>query len=235
MGRWTVTGRLFGIAALSAFAWILAPAATAGPDGEGGTPPAGGGAGKPEDRPPDKPVEGGEAAKPKQTPAPAFKLKDIEGKERALADFKGKIVVLEWINHGCPYVKRHYASGNFQALQKKYAEKGVVWLSVCSSAEGKEGFLSPKGWAEKNAEVKAVPTAVLLDPGGEVGHLYGAKVTPHMYVVDREGNLAYQGAIDDKPRPKGEEAKSAKNYVAEAVDALLAGKAPETRSTQPYG
>lgn len=176
-----------------------------------------------------------EEEKAKRASAPAFKLKDTSDKEHALADFKGKIVVLEWTNHECPYVKKHYDSGNMQDLQKKYTAKGAAWLSVCSSAEGKQGHMTPKAWNEKGTALKVAATAVLLDADGTAGKAYGAKNTPFMVVVDEEGRIAYRGAIDDNPSAKAADAKGARNHVAEAVDALLAGKAPPLAETKPYG
>ena len=167
--------------------------------------------------------------------APAFKLKDTNDKEHSLADFKDKIVVLEWINHDCPYVKKHYDSGNMQELQKKYTEKGVVWLSICSSAEGTQGHMTSKAWNEKTTAVKAAPTAVLIDADGTVGKAYKAKTTPHMFVIDKSGNIAYRGSIDDKADAKADEIKKSKNFVALALDALIAGKEPEVKEQKPYG
>jgi hypothetical protein len=174
-----------------------------------------------------------EAAKPET--APAFKLKDLAGKERTLEEFKGKYVVLEWINHGCPFVKKQYGAGNMQALQKKYTEKGVVWLSICSSAEGMEGNMTVKEWEAKQAEVKAAPTAVLLDADGTAGRAYKAARTPHMVVIGKEGEVLYKGAIDDKPGAKLTEVKDSRNYVAEALDAAMAGKEIAVKSTPAYG
>lgn len=167
--------------------------------------------------------------------APEFKLKDLDGKERTLKEFDGKIVVLEWTNHGCPYVKKHYASGNMQGLQKKYAEKGVIWLTICSSAEGKQGWMKPEEWKAFNEKSKCVPTAVLIDASGEVGKLYGAKTTPNFCIIDAKGIRAYDGAIDDKKSVKSEDIKDARCYVAEVLDALLAGKASPIRRTESYG
>jgi peroxiredoxin len=174
-----------------------------------------------------------EEAKPET--APAFKLKDLAGKERTLEEFKGKYVVLEWINHDCPFVKKHYAAGNMQDLQKKYTEKGVVWLSICSSAEGMEGNMSVKDWEAKQAELKALPTAVLLDADGTVGRAYKAARTPTMFVIGKEGEVLYKGALDDKPSAKKAEIKDAKNYVAAALDAAMAGKDIEVKSAPAYG
>jgi peroxiredoxin len=167
--------------------------------------------------------------------APAFKLKDLAGKERTLEEFKGKYVVLEWINHGCPFVKKHYAAGNLQALQKKYTEKDVVWLSICSSAEGMEGHMTVKEWEKVQADLKAVPTAVLLDADGTVGRAYKAARTPHMVVIGKEGEVLYKGALDDKPMAKKDEVKDARNYVSEALDLAMAGKPVEVKSVPAYG
>ncbi len=162
--------------------------------------------------------------------APDFTL----GKIR-LSDFKGKIVVLEWLNHGCPFVRKHYDSGNLQSLQAKYVAKNVVWLSIISSAEGKQGFVS-KDEAEKDKiKNKSAATHVLLDPTGEVGKLYGAKTTPHMFIVDKEGKLAYQGAIDDKADTDKASVSSATNYVAAGLEQLLENKKVSQATTKSYG
>lgn len=174
------------------------------------------------------------APKPGDT-APDFSLPDPDGKTHSLADYKGKHVVLEWVNHGCPFVKKHYASGNMQGLQKRYTEKGVVWLTICSSAPGKQGHMTP-GEAKKSlAEHNAAPTALLLDPEGKVSRLYGVSVTPELFIINPEGTLVYAGAIDDKPSTKQEDIAGAKNFVAAALDELLAGKAVSTPVTKPYG
>jgi peroxiredoxin len=169
------------------------------------------------------------------SPAPAFTLTDTKGKQHNLADFKGKYVVLEWVNFGCPFVKKHYESGNMQATQKKAVEKGVVWLSVCSSAKFKQGHMSAADWNEEIAERKLASTAVLLDENGDVGKTYGAKTTPHMYVVNPDGVLIYKGAIDNKPSSNKDDIPGAKNYVLAALDESLAGKPVSTPSTQSYG
>jgi peroxiredoxin len=169
------------------------------------------------------------------TAAPDFTLTDTNGKKQTLSSYKGKLVVLEWLNHGCPFVKKHYSSGNMQALQKEYTAKDVIWLSIVSSAEGKQGFQSN---AEHNAAMKATgaaPTAILIDSDGTVGHLYGAKTTPHMFVINKKGELAYAGAIDDKTSTDAEEVKTAKNYVRASLDSLLKNKTPKVASTQSYG
>jgi peroxiredoxin len=168
-------------------------------------------------------------------PAPAFTAVDVDGKTRSLAEFKGKVVVLEWVNEGCPYVRKHY-SGNMQGLQQAARADGVVWLSVASSAPGKQGYF-PDGAAAKTwLDAKgAKPTTMLLDPQGVVATAYKAKTTPHMYVVDRSGALVYQGAIDDTPSAKVEDLKTAKNYVAAALADLKAGRPVAVAYSQPYG
>lgn len=168
-------------------------------------------------------------------PAPEFKLDGVSGKSHSLSSFKGKIVVLEWLNHGCPFVKKHYGSQNMQSLQRKYTKEGVVWLSIISSAEGKQGYVTAGEGLKEKTEQQSVATDVLLDPKGTVGQLYGAKTTPHMYVIAKDGTLAYQGAIDDKADTDQESVKGARNYVAEAVDALMAGKKVAVSSTKAYG
>jgi len=168
-------------------------------------------------------------------PAPDFTLPDVHGTNWTLSAQKGKFVVLEWINLGCPFVKKHYGSGNMQALQKEYTEKGVIWFSICSSAPGKQGHFAPADWPALIAEQKAVPTAVLLDPDGKVGRLYGAKTTPHMYVINPEGMLIYAGAIDDNPSADPTTIPGARNYVREALDAAMAGEPVKMSATQPYG
>jgi len=167
--------------------------------------------------------------------APAFTLKDVDGKERSLADYKGKTVVLEWTNDGCPFVKKHYGSGNMQALQKRWTEKGVVWLTINTSAEGKQGHLSPAAAKALMAEQKAAPTAYLFDGDGKVGKLYKAQTTPHMYVIDGEGTLRYMGAIDDKATVDLSDVPKAKNYVEAALAELAEGKPVTTKATRAYG
>ncbi len=167
--------------------------------------------------------------------APNFKLTDSNGKEHSLSDFKDKWVVLEWVNYGCPFVKKHYGSGNMQSLQKTYTEKGVVWLSICSSAEGKEGYFDGDELKDKIKTANGSQTAYLVDESGTVGKLYEAKTTPHMFIINPEGVLVYNGAIDSKRSTDQEDIKDATNYVKEALDAALAGKAIATKSTKPYG
>lgn len=168
-------------------------------------------------------------------PAPNFTLKDCTGKERSLADFKGKTLVLEWTNPGCPFVKKHYGSGNMQKLQKDATAKGVVWLTICSSAPGKQGNMTPADVEKRCKEIDAAATAYLLDEDGKVGKLYGAKRTPEMYVINKEGILIYHGAIDDKKSPDPTDIASAKNYVDAALKETLAGKPVSTPKTEAYG
>jgi len=172
-----------------------------------------------------------EASQPSQD----FTLKDTLGVDHALSAFKGKFVVLEWTNYDCPFVKKHYDSGNVQKLQKTYTEKGVVWLTINSSAPGKQGNYPPEKWNEMIKEKGSAATAVLLDPDGKVGKAYGAKTTPHMFVINPEGVVIYKGAIDDKPSVDPGSLKDAKNYVEAALDAAMAGKPVETPATQAYG
>ena len=167
--------------------------------------------------------------------APDFTAKDSAGKEHKISALKGKIVVLEWTNPGCPFVKKHYGSKNMQNLQKYAKEKGAVWLSVNSSAKGKEGNVNAE---EENKIIKEQGSnadGVILDEEGTIGKLYGAKTTPHMFVIDKENKIAYMGAIDDKSSVDAEEVKTAHNYVKEAIDALVAGKTPAKQVTTQYG
>ncbi|HEX5035974.1 MAG TPA: thioredoxin family protein [bacterium] len=167
--------------------------------------------------------------------APDFTLKDSDGKTQTLSSYKGKYVVLEWFNEGCPFVKKHYESGSMQALQKEETGKGVVWLSVISSAEGKQGFSTPEQANAARKKWNIASTATLLDAKGEAGKLYEAKTTPHMFVIDPEGKVVYMGAIDDKPTSDPADVKTAKNYVKAALDEAMAGKPVATVSTTPYG
>jgi len=168
-------------------------------------------------------------------PAPTFSGKDINGKAFNLADAKGKYVVLEWHNQGCPYVVKHYDSGNMQKLQKEWTDKGVVWVTVISSAKGKQGYVTADQEKEYLKKHNAVPTRVILDPEGTIGKQFDAKVTPHMYVINDKGALVYNGAIDDKATTELADIKSAKNYVSEALTLAMAGKPVATASTTPYG
>ena len=167
--------------------------------------------------------------------APAFSLTDMDGTTVKLSDYKGKFVVLEWVNFECPFVRKHYGSENMQKLQKAYTEKDVVWITICSSAPGKQGNLTGEEAREATKEHGASPTEFLLDPKGVAGRAYGAKTTPHMFVIDPKGKLIYAGAIDDTPSTKVDDIPNSKNYVVAALDAALAGKPVETATTKPYG
>lgn len=168
-------------------------------------------------------------------PAPDFTATDTNGTEVKLSDLKGKIVVLEWTNHECPYVQKHYGTGNMQKLQTEAAKDGIVWMSIVSSAAGKEGYTTPEEANSIMAEQDAHPLHKILDPDGTIGKLYDAKTTPDMYVIDQNGILAYSGAIDDNKSFKPETVDGAKNYVVEALTALKNGKPVEISETQPYG
>ena len=167
--------------------------------------------------------------------APAFELVDVEGNKHALSQYDGKLVVLEWFNYGCPFVQKHYKSDNMQNLQEKYTEKGVVWLTIASSAPGKQGYLTPEKAAELDILDNAEPTAILLDHDGSVGKQYGAKTTPHMFIINKEGKVVYNGAIDSIRSTETEDVPKAKNYVSQALNELLAGKDVSVNSTKPYG
>jgi peroxiredoxin len=167
--------------------------------------------------------------------APQFTATDSSGRMQTLAEYRGKYVVLEWHNQGCPYTRKHYVSGNMQELQKKWTEQGVVWFTVISSAPGQQGYVTAD---EENAYLKkmhASPTAALLDPDGQIGRLYDAKTTPEMYVIDPEGKLIYEGAIDNRPTPEASDIKGAENYVSEALTDAKAGKPVAKAYTRSYG
>jgi peroxiredoxin len=167
--------------------------------------------------------------------APDFTLTDVKGTKHTLSALKGKHVVLEWVNYDCPFVQKHYGSGNMQKLQKLASGKGVVWLAINSSAEGKQGNFTPAVIEKRSKEHGAAFSAYLLDTDGTVGRAYGAKTTPHMYLIDPQGTLVYAGGIDDKPSTDVEDIKSAKNYVQAALDESLAGKKVTTSTSAPYG
>ncbi len=167
--------------------------------------------------------------------APGFTLKDSNGKEHSLSDFKGKYVVLEWINFECPFVKKHYNSKNMQNLQKEYTGKDVVWLAVCSSAPGKQGNFDNAEINERLKDHDANLTAYLIDESGDVGRAYGAKTTPHMYVINPEGTLLYAGGIDSIPSADIDDIEDATNYVSAALDAAMGGKEIATKVSKPYG
>jgi cytochrome oxidase Cu insertion factor (SCO1/SenC/PrrC family) len=168
-------------------------------------------------------------------PAPAFTLPDTDGNQHALSDYAGKWVVLEWLNYGCPFVQKHYRSGNMQNLQTQYRDQGVVWFSVVSSAPGKQGYYEPDEMNAMNEEHNNSASAVLLDPEGTVGMAYGAKTTPQMYVINPEGVLLYNGAIDDNPSSRVSDVEGAHNYLVQALNEAMAGEAVSQPTTQPYG
>jgi peroxiredoxin len=168
-------------------------------------------------------------------PAPDFTATDTNGKVHKLSEYQGKFVVLEWTNRGCPYTQKHYNSGNMQRLQREWTSRGVVWLTVISSAPGKQGYVSA---SEENAYLKqanAAPTAVLLDPAGTLGHLYDAKTTPHIFIINPKGSLIYNGAIDDRPTTDLTDVNGAKNYVSMALEEATSGKPVSNPTTRPYG
>lgn len=168
--------------------------------------------------------------------APEIEMTDVDGNPFKLSDHKGKIVVLEWTNHQCPYVVKHYDSGNMQKVQKETRAMGdVEWVTIVSSAEGRQGHVSAEEAKEIFMNAEADITTKLLDESGTVGQAYGAKTTPHMFVIDAEGKIAYMGAIDSDSSPRASAIEGATNYVMEAVTALKAGEAVATPSSQPYG
>jgi peroxiredoxin len=167
--------------------------------------------------------------------APDFSLTDAKGKTHALSEYKGKYVVLEWFNPECPFVKKHYGVGNMQKLQEAYTGKGVVWLTIDSSAPGTEGNLSPEQAQKTMSSWKTHQTALLLDPEGKAGRAYGAKNTPHMFVINPEGKVIYEGAIDSKATPNPSDIPNSTNYVKVALDESMAGKPVSNANTKPYG
>jgi peroxiredoxin len=180
------------------------------------------------------PRPGAAAAKVGVT-APAFTSTATTGKQVSLADYQGQVVVLEWTNHECPYVRKHYESGNMQALQREATGQGVRWLTIISSSPGTQGYVEARQADELTASRHAAPTAVLLDPTGVVGQLYGATNTPHMYVVDKAGMLVYAGAIDDRPTTRKSDVPGASNYVRAALQAVAANQPVKTPITRAYG
>lgn len=167
--------------------------------------------------------------------APDFSVKTVKGETASLADFKDKVVVLEWVNYGCPFVKKHYESGNMPALQEKYTAKGVVWLTVNSSAEGKQGYHAPAEMAQIATKHGNKASHFLMDTDGKMGKAYDAKVTPHMYIIHKDGKLVYNGAIDSNPSTKTEDVATADKWFADALDAVLAGKEVTNAKNKPYG
>jgi peroxiredoxin len=168
-------------------------------------------------------------------PAPTFTATATTGKGVSLADQRGKIVVLEWTNHDCPYVRKHYETNNMQAIQKEAAAQGVIWLTLISSSPGTQGYVSPGQADELTSTRQASPTAVLLDPSGAVGKMYGATNTPHMYIVDKAGMLVYAGAIDDRPTSRRSDVQGAQNYVRLALEDVSAGRPVKMPVTRAYG
>ena len=167
--------------------------------------------------------------------APEFTAIASNGKTFRLSDYRGKYVVLEWHNNGCPYVGKHYNSGNMQRLQKQWTSRGVVWFTILSSAPGKQGYVTASEENEYLAKMQAAPTAALLDPTGEIGHLYDAKTSPQMVVINPQGVVIYSGAIDDKPTTDLQDVPNATNYVSLALEEAMAGKQVQTAATRPYG
>lgn len=168
-------------------------------------------------------------------PAPAISATDIHGNEFNLDNHKGKIVVLEWFNKGCPYVQKFYDSGNMQKYQKDAAEQDIAWVTVISSAEGKQGYVTEEEGLTDLEHYEAAPTTLIRDVSGEIGKAYDAKTTPHMFVIDTDGNVAYAGAIDSNSSANPDTIEGAENYVIAAIDALQAGEPVETTTTSPYG
>jgi hypothetical protein len=168
-------------------------------------------------------------------PAPNFRLADMNGRAVTLSDYRGKTVVLEWHNPGCPFVQKHYGSGNMQKAQAAATRDGVVWLTINSSAPGKQGHMDGAAAKALVGKSGAKPTAYLLDPKGAVGKVYDAKTTPHMYVVDAKGTLVYAGGIDDKPTPNPADISGARNHVLAALGELKSGKPVSVATSRPYG
>lgn len=167
--------------------------------------------------------------------APAFEVKDASGKTRKLSDLGGRWTVLEWYNKDCPYVKKHYGAGNMQKLQRAYAGKGVTWLTVISSAKGTQGYLDPAAALKNAKEQNSGATAVLIDADGKMGKAYGAKTTPHMFVINPEGKIVYAGAIDDNDSSDPSVIAKSKNHVSAALDEAMSGKKVTVASSRPYG
>ncbi len=168
-------------------------------------------------------------------PAPDFSAKDASGKLRSLAQFRGQTLVLEWTNHDCPFVRKHYGSGSMQALQREAAEAGVAWLSVISSGPGQQGYVTGAQAQALTTQRKAAPSTVLLDPTGAMGRAYGAKTTPHMFIINAQGILVYQGGIDDQPTTNPADLAKAKNYVRAALADVAAGRDVAIATSTPYG
>ena len=169
------------------------------------------------------------------TPAPAFTATDSNGQSHTLTAYRGKYVVFEWHNQGCPYTRKHYVSGNMQNLQREWTAKGVVWFTVISSAPGQQGYVTDPEENAYLAKMHADPTAVLMDPSGNLGRLYGARTTPEMYVINPQGELIYEGAIDNRPTPDISDIKGANNYLTDALSEAMAGQPVATPYAPPYG
>lgn len=167
--------------------------------------------------------------------APAFSVTDANGATRTLDEFRGRLVVLEWTNNGCPYVRKHYDSGNMQTLQREATADGVVWLQVISSAPGEQGYLDGPGALARVRTDNAAPTATLLDPTGVMGRAYGARNTPQMFIIGTDGRVLYQGAIDDRPSARPSSLEGANNYVRAALADIEAGRPVQVAETTPYG
>jgi Redoxin len=168
-------------------------------------------------------------------PAPNFRVHDATGATRTLTEFAGRTVVLEWTNNGCPYVRKHYGSGNMQALQQQATADGVVWLQVISSAPGEQGYLDGPGALARVQADNAHPSATLLDPTGAMGHAYGARNTPHMFIIGGDGRVLYQGAIDDRPSARPASLEGANNFVRAALEDIAANRPVRVAETTPYG
>jgi hypothetical protein len=167
--------------------------------------------------------------------APEFSVVDAHGNMHSLSDYEGQWIILEWLNHGCPFVRKHYDGNNMQELQKKFTEQGVIWFSVVSSAPGTQGYMEPEETLKTAEEKGAAPTAILLDSDGTMGRAYDARVTPHMYIINPDGILEYNGAIDDKPTARLRDLEGAHNYVVAAMTSLMNGEAVEVTTNTPYG
>lgn len=167
--------------------------------------------------------------------APSFEVMGADGEMHSLSDYEGKYVILEWLNYGCPYIQKHYNGDNMQQLQEKYTNQGVVWLSVISSAPGTQGYMKAEEAQQSIDEYGSSPTEILLDPEGKMGKAYGARVTPHMFIIDPQGVVRYNGAIDDKPTPAASSLETAHNYIDAAMNSLMNGEEVEVKSNTPYG
>ena len=167
--------------------------------------------------------------------APSFSVVDAHGNMHSLSDYAGQWVILEWLNHGCPFVRKHYDGNNMQELQKKYTDQGVVWLSVVSSAPGTQGYMEPEQTLKTAEEKGAAPTAILLDSDGTMGRAYDARVTPQMYIINPDGILEYNGAIDDRPTARVRDLEGAHNFVVAAMTSLMNGEPVEVTTNTPYG